>query len=297
MSNWLLRGLVFGAAMVVVRLFQGTLISVWQTQAAIISIVLLLLFLVGVVIWGLIDGREDASSHPDPDRRDDLAMTWLLAGLVAGLLSGVVTWLIAVFYKALYVGGLINELTTFAAFTALVVFLGAIAGVTVGRWRVDRKGAYKQQDGTSGGDEERADTDVFAAVRADHAPGRGGRVAARAVQRRRDRRAGGPRGADGLQPRSRGNGRGSRGAPHREDRRAAGPRTGHRAHRAAQDRRLAFQAGQISQREQVTLHAAPHDDAGRNRAQIRVVPELFAGEDVGDVHLDQRRTQLRAGVA
>jgi hypothetical protein len=171
MSNWMLRGLVFGAAMVVVRLFQGTLISVWQTQAAIISIVLLVLFLAGVVIWGLIDGREDASSNPDPDRRDDLAMTWLLAGLVAGLLSGAVIWLIAVFYKALYVGGLINELTTFAAFTALVVFLGAIAGVTVGRWRVDRKGAYKPQDGTTGGDDERADTDVFAAVRSDQAAG------------------------------------------------------------------------------------------------------------------------------
>jgi hypothetical protein len=98
-------------------------------------------------------------------------MTWLLAGLVAGLLSGAVIWLIAVFYKALYVGGLINELTTFAAFTALVVFLGAIAGVTVGRWRVDRKGAYKPQDGTSGSDDERADTDVFAAVRSDHAAG------------------------------------------------------------------------------------------------------------------------------
>jgi hypothetical protein len=171
MSNWMLRGLIFGAAMVVVRLFQGTLISVWQTQAAIISIVLLVLFLVGVVVWGLIDGREDASSNPDPDRREDLAMTWLLAGLIAGLLSGVVTWLIAVFYKALYVGGLINELTTFAAFTALVVFLGAIAGVTVGRWRVDRKGAYKPQGDTAGGDDERADTDVFAAVRSDQAAG------------------------------------------------------------------------------------------------------------------------------
>src|ERR1700712_3366514 len=171
MSNWLPRGLIFGAAMVVVRLFQGTLISVWQTQAALISIVLLVLFLAGVVIWGLIDGREDASSNPDPDRREDLAMTWLLAGLIAGLLSGAVTWLIAVFYKALYVGGLINELTTFAAFTALVVFLGAIAGVTVGRWRVDRKGAYKPQDGTTGGDDERADTDVFAAVRSDQAAG------------------------------------------------------------------------------------------------------------------------------
>jgi hypothetical protein len=167
MTNWMLRGLVFGAAMVVVRLFQGTLISVWQTQAALISIVLLVLFLVGVVIWGLIDGREDAASNPDPDRREDLAMTWLLAGLVAGVLSGAVTWLIAVFYKALYVGGLINELTTFAAFTALVVFLGAISGVTVGRWRVDRAGAYKPQSGATGRDDERADTDVFAAVRSE----------------------------------------------------------------------------------------------------------------------------------
>jgi hypothetical protein len=169
MTNWMLRGLVFGAAMVVVRLFQGTLISVWQTQAALISIVLLVLFIVGVVIWGLADGREDAAANPDPDRREDLAMTWLLAGLVAGLVSGAVTWLISVFYKALYVGGLINELTTFAAFTALVVFLGAIAGVTVGRWRIDRAGAYKPQGGATGGDDERADTDVFAAVRSDQA--------------------------------------------------------------------------------------------------------------------------------
>ena len=44
MTNWMLRGLVFSAAMVVVRLFQGTLINVWQTQAALISIVLLVLF-------------------------------------------------------------------------------------------------------------------------------------------------------------------------------------------------------------------------------------------------------------
>lgn len=169
MTNWMLRGLVFAGAMVVVRLFQGTLISVMQTQALLISLVLLVLFIVGVVVWGLIDGREDAANNPDPDRREDLAMTWLLAGLVAGLVSGAVTWLIAVFYKALYVGGLINELTTFAAFTALVVFLGAISGVAVGRWRVDRTGAYKPKSGDTGGEDERADTDVFAAVRSDQA--------------------------------------------------------------------------------------------------------------------------------
>ena len=161
----MLRGLVFAGAMVVVRLFQGSLINVWQTQAQLISITLLILFLAGVVFWGVRDGREDAASNPDPDRRSDLAMTWLLAGLLAGVLSGAVTWLIGVFYKALYIGGLINELTVFAAFTALLVFLGGISGVTIGRYLIDRAGAYKPKSG--GGEEDRADTDVFAAVRSD----------------------------------------------------------------------------------------------------------------------------------
>jgi len=167
MNYWMLRGLVFAAAMVVVRLFQGTLIDVWQTQATLISIALLILFLAGVIFWGVRDGRADAAANPDPDRRADLAMTWLLAGLVAGVVSGAVTWLIGVFYKSLYTGGLINELTVFAAFTALLVFLGGITGVTVGRFLTDRAGAYTPQRG--GGEEERADTDVFAAVRSDEA--------------------------------------------------------------------------------------------------------------------------------
>jgi hypothetical protein len=168
MSYWMLRGLVFGAAMVVVRLFQGTLIDVWQTQAGLISIVLLVLFLAGVIFWGVRDGRADAAASPDPDRRSDLAMTWLLAGLVAGVVSGAVTWLIGVFYKSLYTGGLINELTVFAAFTTLLVFLGGISGVTIGRYLIDRSGAYTPQSG-GGGEEDRADTDVFAAVRSDEA--------------------------------------------------------------------------------------------------------------------------------
>jgi hypothetical protein len=167
MTNWMLRGLVFAAAMVVVRLFQGALINAWQTQAGLISIVVLTLFIAVVVAWGIIDGRADATKNPDPDRRGDLAMTWLLAGLVAGVLSGAVTWLISVFYKSLYVGGLINELTTFAAFTALLVFLGGISGATAGRWLIDRNPPPIRQRGR--GDEDRVDTDVFAAVRADEA--------------------------------------------------------------------------------------------------------------------------------
>ncbi|MFP1151132.1 B-4DMT family transporter [Mycobacterium sherrisii] len=165
MSNWMVRGLAFAAAMVVVRLFQGAIINAWQTEAGLVSVVLLLLFIVGVVVWGLLDGRADARAHADPDRRADLAMTWLLAGLVAGVLSGAVSWLIALFYKGLYTGGLINELTTFAAFTALCVFLPGIIGVAVGRWRVDRNPPADREAAT-----ERADTDVFAAARADDAP-------------------------------------------------------------------------------------------------------------------------------
>lgn len=162
----MLRGLVYAAAMVVVRLFQGALINAWQTQAGLFSVVLLLLFVIGVAVWGVLDGRADAIANPDPDRRGDLAMTWLLAGLVAGLLSGAVSWLIALVYTGLYTGGLINEVTTFAAFTALCVFLPGIIGVTIGRWRVDRNPPPRRP----GTDEERADTDVFSAVRADDAP-------------------------------------------------------------------------------------------------------------------------------
>ena len=172
MRDWMLRGLVFAGAMVILRLVQGALINAWQTQSGLISIVLLLLFIIGVAVWGVRDGRADATANRDPDRRQDLAMTWLLAGLVAGIVSGAVSWLIALFYTALYTGGLLNELTTFAAFTALIVFLPGIIGVAIGRWRVDRQ--YEKEPekhhGLAGGPERGADTDVFSAVRGDDAP-------------------------------------------------------------------------------------------------------------------------------
>src|SRR6478609_9833689 len=171
MSNWLLRGLVFAALMVIVRLLQGAMINAWETKAGLISIVLIVVYAIVVFVWGLADGRADARANPDPDRRGDLAMTWLLAGLFAGIVSGAVAWFISLFYKALYVEALVNELTTFAAFTALLVFLFAIAGVALGRWLIDRK-LEKQPRKHHGlaeaaADQERADTDVFAAVRAD----------------------------------------------------------------------------------------------------------------------------------
>ena len=167
----MLRGLGLAAVMVVVRLFQGALINAWQEWAAWISVVLLLLFIVCAAVWGVIDGRADANANRDPDRRQDLAMTWLLAGLIAGVVSGAVCWLIALVYKGIYTGGLLNEVTTFAAFTALVVFLSGIVGVTIGRWRVDRQFEKTPEKHHGLGVKERdGDTDVFSAVRGDDTP-------------------------------------------------------------------------------------------------------------------------------
>jgi hypothetical protein len=171
MSNWMLRGLVLAAAMVVVRLLQGTMINAWQEWAMWISVILLLLFIVCAAVWGVRDGRADANANWDPDRRQDLAMTWLLAGLVAGIVSGAVAWLIALVYQGIYTGGLLNEVTTFAAFTALVVFLSGIVGVTIGRWRVDRQFEKEPEKHHGLGVKERdGDTDVFTAVRGDDTP-------------------------------------------------------------------------------------------------------------------------------
>src|ERR1700739_4807415 len=166
MRSWLLRGLIFAFGMVVLRLVQGAMINTWEAQGQLISIVLVVIFAIVVVIWGFFDGRNDAVAQPDPDRRRDLAMTWLLAGLVAGILSGAVAWLISLFYKNIYAGSLLTEITTFAAFTALLVFVMATIGVAVGRFLVDRR--YNREHPVPTHDRSQGpDTDVFAVVKDD----------------------------------------------------------------------------------------------------------------------------------
>ena len=132
-----------------------------------------MLFAIASFIWGCIDGRADANANPDPDRRRDLAMTWLLAGLVAGVLSGLVAWVISLFYKNVYAEGLISEVTTFAAFTALMVFVPGIIGVAIGRWLVDRQPRDAGEAPRPWRKRSGQDTDVFSAVRADDSAHRG----------------------------------------------------------------------------------------------------------------------------
>ena len=173
MDKWLVRGLAFAGLMIVVRIVQGTLVNTLQTDAVLISLLALAVVMAAAAIWGWRDGRADATANPDADYRADLAMTWLIAGLVAGGISGVVTWGVSLVYPALFSSGLINELTTFAAFTALLIFTPAIIAVALGRWAVDRRGPavnthHSIHEREAGGDgDDRADTDVFAAVEAD----------------------------------------------------------------------------------------------------------------------------------
>ena len=165
MTTWLLRGLGFGFAMIVLRLVQGAMINTWETRAGTISVILVAIYIVAAFVFGFFDGRADAKKQPDPDRRADLSMMWLLAGLVAGVLSGAVCWIISQFYKNIYTGGLINELTVFAAFTALLTFIAALVAITLARFLVDRKAPpVRKHDGGERQGDENTDTDVFAAV-------------------------------------------------------------------------------------------------------------------------------------
>jgi hypothetical protein len=53
----------------------------------------------------------------------------------------------------------------------------------------------------------------------------------------------------------------------------------------------------VMQRETVPVDPEPADDAGGDGGHDRVVPELLARVDVGDVHLDQRGAEQGTGVA
>ena len=139
MAKWLSRGLVFAALAVVVRLVQAPLIDRHQTRAEITSVSLILMFVILAFLWGLIDGRAEARADPESGRRGNLARRWLLAGLVAGVLSGAVLWLISQPWTSMYGGGVISEFTTYPALTALMVFLLAFLGMTIGHWPAGRE--------------------------------------------------------------------------------------------------------------------------------------------------------------
>ena len=162
MTTWLFRGLVFAALWTIERFVQGTLVNLPGTKSGLISIGLAALMTIPAFLWGLLDGRADAKASPDPDYRHDLAMRWLMAGLVAGALSGIVCYIISKLTVNMYAGNIFTEITTIASFTALMVFLPAIIACSVGRWLVDRVTPYEGRRRLEG-----YDSDVFERVQRD----------------------------------------------------------------------------------------------------------------------------------
>ena len=63
------------------------------------------------------------------------------------------------------------------------------------------------------------------------------------------------------------------------------------------NRTLVESRGNVPQRQVVAVHTQTADHAGGDRGDDRMVPELLARMDVGDVHLDERSAQHRTGVA
>jgi hypothetical protein len=178
MTTWLFRGLVFAALWTLERFVQGTLVNQAGTNSSMISIGLASAMTIPAFLWGLLDGRADAKDSPDPDRRRDLAMRWILAGVIAGMVSGVACLIISKMTVSMYAGSLFSELTTITAFSALVIFIPAIIAVSVGRWLVDRKNPYtgRRREGEGGiFDQIQRDDDFVDAAREtryqDYAPG------------------------------------------------------------------------------------------------------------------------------
>ncbi|WP_299574554.1 B-4DMT family transporter [uncultured Williamsia sp.] len=147
MVSWLLRGLPLAAVHIVVRVLLGMAIvhsplngNWWKTIAVAVVVIIPL-------IWAGIDGIADARAHDDPDDYEDLTMRWLKAGLLAGVIAGVVGWALANYaFAGMGQNSFLIELFAGGSFTALLVFIPAMVGASVGRFLVRRQRRREQRD-------------------------------------------------------------------------------------------------------------------------------------------------------
>ncbi|NMO00424.1 B-4DMT family transporter [Gordonia sp. TBRC 11910] len=155
MNSWLLRGVIMSAAHIVTRVVLGILMvnaplhgTVWKTVGVAIVVFI-------AIIGGGIDGLRDAQAHEDPDDYEDLTIRWLRAGLFAGWVAGLVCWLLGKFvFAGIGEASFWIEMTAGAFFTALIIFIPAFAGASVGRMlvrRQQRKSQPPSDDSDAGG--------------------------------------------------------------------------------------------------------------------------------------------------
>ncbi|WP_040867606.1 B-4DMT family transporter [Nocardia exalbida] len=139
MNAWVLRAIVLGALVVVLRAALGFAMVYWPTHGSWMRALALIVLVAAALYWGFLDGRKDRAAQPDPDRGTDLTLLWLKAAVVAGVGSGLAAWLLDWLPKFdLGDNGLLFELTAAAAFIVLLIFIFALIGVGIGRALADR---------------------------------------------------------------------------------------------------------------------------------------------------------------
>jgi len=147
MVSWMIRGLPMAAVHIVARVLLGMAIvqsplngTWWKTIAVAIVVIIPL-------IWAGIEGIADGRAHDDPDDYEDLTMRWLKAGLLAGVISAVVGWALANYvFSGMGQNSFLIELFAGGSFTALLVFLPAMVGASVGRFLARRQRRREQGD-------------------------------------------------------------------------------------------------------------------------------------------------------
>lgn len=127
----LVRGAGCAAVMVVVRVLLGTVLDVWPQHGAWLRVGGAVAVVTTGMAWGASDGRH-ADRIPDTDP----TMRWLAASVFAGVAAGVGALSLAWGGVAVYgIGSALFELTAGSAWTLLLVFVAAVAGMrgTAGR--------------------------------------------------------------------------------------------------------------------------------------------------------------------
>ena len=134
LNSWLVRGLGLALAHVAVRVLLGFLVIAFPFQGTALRWGMLVVVIACALAWGIVDGRADRKVHRDTEHGSDLTILWLKAAFAGGVIAGVIAWLLD-FVTAIELGGksLIFELTSGAAWTVLLIFGPALAGISIGR--------------------------------------------------------------------------------------------------------------------------------------------------------------------
>ncbi|WP_245545882.1 B-4DMT family transporter [Nocardia higoensis] len=150
MNAWIVRGLLLGALVVALRVALGFAMANWPTHGVWFRLLCLLVLLGAVVSWGVLDGRRDRESHPDPERGSDLTIRWLQAAALGGIGSSAVCWLLD-FLAGFDLGdnGVLFELTACSAFFLLLIFVPGLAGIGLGRILTGRRADKREKAGTA----------------------------------------------------------------------------------------------------------------------------------------------------